>query len=229
MEDKETLAKSLSCTRACNNVLQKQPNNEYGICVRHVCTFAHSLEELNDPMCQFDTTCRFQYGTVGQNHKCMFRHSNETRGDWLKRTGQKLPDLPPTSEKTRKPTPPKVVKTLGSGYSTENNLTTPATKISLTTPTTPQKIVWNNQNPIITSIPKRLDLEDSDVISKESSSSEYDRRKSSIRHNQSRSCRRNIHSSSKMNVIRVPTEELAKIAIQAAFDRGTYDIQIIVE
>ena len=111
MEDKEAVAKSLSCTRACKNVLQKQESGEYGVCLRHVCTFAHSLEELNDPMCGFDATCRFRHGrprrdgTVDSNGKCMFLHSDETREDWLKRTGRKLPALPATSEKTRKPTP----------------------------------------------------------------------------------------------------------------------------
>ena len=247
MEDREAMAKSLSCTKACNNVTRLQENGEYGVCYRSICTFAHSLDELNDPMCGFDSTCRFQNGhphwdgTVDPTGKCMFRHSNETREVWLKRTGRKLPDLPQTNEKTResvdqKDSRPNVEakveprvenKVLGSGYAVKSRLDTPATKITLSTPTAPLKNVRGNHvtaSRVLT--PKKLQMSSNDSSS--SDEEEHYRKRSYNRHKRSRSPKtRRI--SSDTQVIRVPTEELAKMAIQSAFDRGVYNIQVIVE
>lgn len=260
MEDKEAMAKSLTCTRACKNVTNRQENGEHGVCYRDTCSFAHSLDELNDPMCGFDATCRFRYGrprrdgTVDAKGKCMFRHTNETREDWLKRTGRKLPALPQTSEKTHKPVArkekhsthrpqqeKKEKKALGSGYTAKTNLATPATKITLTTPSAPRKIIWGkpvpeNVAPVTpvsspgksrTLTPKRLELS-----SDESSSDSRNYRKRSYhrrRRKRSRSPKTRRESKPETQIIRVPTQELAKMAIQAAFDHGVYNIQVLVE
>ena len=254
MEDKEAMAKSLTRTRACKNVTNCQENGEYGVCYRDTCSFAHSLEELNDPMCGFDTTCRFRHGrprrggTVDSEGKCMFRHSDETREGWLKRTGRKLPSLPSTSKKTSDPvahkekrmTPQPVheKKALGSGYAVKTNLATPATKIALTTPSAPRKIFWGKQVPqkvpetpvSIPLTPKRLEIS-SDSSSDSESDSRYYRKRSYRRRKRSRSpkTRRDSKSGTHVILIRVPTEDLAKMAIQAAFDHGVYNIQVLVE
>lgn len=249
IENKEDVFKSLSCTRACKNVLKRQESGEYGVCYRNVCTFAHSLDELKDPMCGFDASCRFRYGrtqrdrTVDSKGTCMFRHRDETREDWLKRTNRNLPDLPATSEKTRNPNLRKddrahsdKVKALGSGYAVKNNLATPAAKITLNTPSAPRKMPWGEKVPAVISTPvssltpKKLELMESDL-----SSSDYDshyRKRSYHRRHRKISLsprRRRLSPSSKTRVIRVPTEELAKIAIHAAFERGVYNIQVLVE
>lgn len=256
MGDKEAMAKSLTRTRACKNVTNCQENGEYGVCYRDTCSFAHSLEELNDPMCGFDTTCRFRHGrprrggTVDSEGKCMFRHSDETREGWLKRTGRKLPSLPSTSKKTRDPVarkenthkekrmtqPVQEKKALGSGYAAKTNLATPVTKITLTTPSTPRKIVWGKQVPqkvpetpvSIPLTPKRLEIS-SDSSSDSESDSRHYRKRSYRRRKRSHSPKTRRDNKSDTQIIRVPTQELAKMAIQAAFDRGVYNIKVLVE
>lgn len=102
---KDEVAKKLNCTKVCTWALKNPATGEYGTCYRQfegTCTFAHSLEELNDPMCTFDKMCKYKQGrynkegTFDVTLKCKFRHSSETREEWLKRTGKKLPDLPYT-------------------------------------------------------------------------------------------------------------------------------------
>lgn len=96
---------ALICTKPCQYVVRKEsgPDQliEYGVCYREVCTFAHSLEELNAPVCAFGERCYKQI-------RCTFWHPEaESRDDFYKRTNKPLPDLPATSEKTRQPRPAK--------------------------------------------------------------------------------------------------------------------------
>lgn len=96
-------------TRACRNCERDEDGN-YGVCTRrNPCTFAHSLEELKDPLCTWLDNChhidgRYDHHTqqLDKSRKCMFRHPHETREMYMKRTGKELPDLPPTAEHTRK-------------------------------------------------------------------------------------------------------------------------------
>ena len=46
MADKEKVAKSLTCTKACRNVTREKETGEFGMCWRKVCTFAHSEAEM---------------------------------------------------------------------------------------------------------------------------------------------------------------------------------------
>lgn len=245
MEDKELLAKSLVATKACNNVKPCEKGG-YTVCYREKCSFAHSLEELNDPMCGFDSSCRFRNGrprrdgTLDPNGKCICRHSDETRDAWLHRTGRKIPNLPETSENTRKPTSRKNTtetspKKIESNEQSKTGLVTPPTRIVVTEPKTPRKSLWDEK-------PKRFDMSESfskyrDKSSSESSSDEECRSSRRSRHTRRyyRSRRSRSRSpikhktKSESQVIRVPTKELAEMAIKAAFDRGVYNIQVLVE
>ena len=105
---KEPLYIILAGTKPCNNVVPKDGSSVYGICTRVSCSFAHSLEELRDPMCGYDTEGRTIYGKrtmngINKNKMCMFRHTNETRDEWINRTSRKVPNLPETSADSRKP------------------------------------------------------------------------------------------------------------------------------
>ena len=54
------------------------------------CKFAHSLQQLQFLKCNQDLNC-----TVFNNGGfCMYKHSNETREDWIQRTKLFRPELP---------------------------------------------------------------------------------------------------------------------------------------
>ena len=125
MADKEKVAKSLTCTKACrlvtapylkqvelNKTLPEDERKEptFGVCTRLLCTFAHSDLELQPPMCGFDGNCRFLHGKRDRktrkpipNTQCRFRHSSETVDGWRKRSGVMRTPLPETNEHSRKP------------------------------------------------------------------------------------------------------------------------------
>lgn len=238
MEDKETVAKTLTCTRACNNVKRDSPDKEFGICYRENCSFAHCLGELNDPMCGFDSTCRFRWGkpqrdgTVNAKAKCMFRHSDETREDWIKRTGRTLPDLPETDEKTRKPTARKNTETKVQDKTPVNPLKrapAPCTPLktakNMFTFTVPAETLPGT--PPVPVARKKLDFSGDSDDSQRSRRSHY-RHRSYRRNSRSRSPRGSDRKSSPLQVITVPTKELAEIAIKAAFERGIYNLQVVI-
>jgi hypothetical protein len=119
MADKEKIAKSLTCTKACRIVTEPFLNpkegtkKQFGVCTRMYCSFAHSQMELQPPMCGFDETCRFLNGKRDYYTKklipgtqCRFRHSYETVDGWLQRSGVTRTPLPETSELSRKPPNP---------------------------------------------------------------------------------------------------------------------------
>ena len=98
--DKNTLSVSLTRTKPCRLVLKK-PDGSFGVCTRDKCSFAHSHEELEIPLCMFDENCRTVYGKYDKNTNdfipntfCTFKHSFETKTQWLKRTNTVLPELP---------------------------------------------------------------------------------------------------------------------------------------
>lgn len=230
MADKEKIAASLKYTKACRAVTgpmtnpRKGEDAKFGVCTRETCTFAHSQEELNAPMCRFDPYCRIVNGKrdritnkIIPNTKCKFRHSFETINEWIFRSGVNRPPLPPTSEHSRKPQPRR------SSQRTQVLTTTP--------PVAPKKREWgppvetSKESAKKTTVKKSTRKNDDSSSDSESDSSSSDsdsdykrRRHSSIR-----------KSKSRRQVIRVPTKELATIAIQAAFDRGQYNVQVIVE
>ena len=237
MADKEKVAKSLACTKACHNVVRDKETGEFGVCWRKVCTFAHSEEELQPPRCSFDLTCRFKQGRNDRKTRklipgsqCKFHHSDETIEEYYKRSGTKLPDLPPTSEKTRKIPEDKNSSKPDKTTMKKFNAAPPPTTSPTSTPS-PDKVLESSprswgEEPSHKRRP--YDSEgDSSSSESESSDDEDHRRRRSLE----RSHR--ISSPSKKSpapqIIRVPTKELAAIAIKAAFDRGQYNVQILVE
>jgi len=86
--------RDLFFTVPCRHVSKK--DGKYGCCSRDVCVFAHSLEELRIVSCHFGMKC------TRRETNCYFIHEGESREEYYKRTGKFQPDLPPTSEDTRK-------------------------------------------------------------------------------------------------------------------------------
>jgi hypothetical protein len=123
MKNKSELAKTLTCTKACQYVLKKVDEetgveaDDHGVCYRETCTFAHSIAELQLPPCAFGDKCirrngfkDFNTGNVDKTRKCQFCHPGETADQFYTRTGRDKPDLPATSDKSRQPKPKAVLK-----------------------------------------------------------------------------------------------------------------------
>lgn len=199
---------SLYCTKACNFSVKNTDTGKYGKCIRYKCTFAHSLEELQDPKCVFDSNCKYQWGYYdnmdgllydNEDDRCPFIHSNETRDEWIKRTGKKLPDLPYSIKKS---------PVLGNGYVKKCNPSTPPTRITLKTPSTPVKEKIQQRVGAIKNLSKEFEDTTPDKKSCEKSS---------------------ISSAKEIYIIKVPNENLAAIAINSAFEKGVFNIQVIIE
>ena len=113
---KEEIKKLLSCTSPCKWVTGT--NGKFGTCYRPNCNFAHSMQSFKPPPCKFEDSCRFIHGvkdtkgTLIKESKCTrFHPCDKTITLWLKRSGVTPPNLPPTEEESRKPTPPKTTPT----------------------------------------------------------------------------------------------------------------------
>ena len=91
----ETSNDSFLFTKPCKNVTDNTKEEEFGVCTRSVCTFAHSLEEFRIPKCRFLHNCR--------SSTCKFLHPDETTDEWTLRTGENLPHLPLTNVNSRQP------------------------------------------------------------------------------------------------------------------------------
>jgi hypothetical protein len=283
VSDKEKIAKALVRTKACRCVTDGATDEGiFGICYRDHCTFAHSMDELQAPPCQFDDNCRFKNGRrnlatgdIIPDSECKFLHSTETIAEWMKRARITPPKIPTTSEKSRQPKPPDnsnptvIISENFSNMSitpptsVSNMSITPPTSVSkksITPPTsvskksiTPspykQKIgssKWDERphgisssRPIHTKklIKKVYDnysdssdsdshSSSSDSYSSSSDSSDCEPTKKRIRTRKSSTTK--FNKESVMHIIKVPTNELAEIAIKAAFDRGVYNIQVTV-
>jgi hypothetical protein len=84
-------------TKPCNHVCivdKKETPGVYGVCYKDVCNFAHSMEELQFVLCNFDQNCI--------NERCGYYHSFETKEGFVKRTNKKLPNLPKDNTLSRK-------------------------------------------------------------------------------------------------------------------------------
>ena len=182
MADKEKVANSLKCTKGCRMVTDPYINpkegvpQQFGVCTRVVCTFAHSEEELQLPVCGFDGNCRFmsgkrdhRTGKIIPGTQCRFHHSGETVDEYYERSKVARTVLPLTNEHSRKP-----------------------------------------QVPLFKSTPiKSTPIKSTD---------------SHVKHTES------THTeSTTAYVIRVPTKELAAVAIKAAIERGQYNLQVLVD
>ena len=100
-------------TRICRAIGWQVGEDEkkvLGCCRRQWCTFAHSKQELRDPLCRWNDRCN-NYNT-GTHRECSHRHTCETRVEYYDRTFKVLPDfLPETNEKSRIPTDSTIPKT----------------------------------------------------------------------------------------------------------------------
>lgn len=220
MANKDKVAKSLSCTKACRNIQRDPETGKFGVCYRSYCTFAHSMDELQPARCSFDLACRFKNGRIDWNtrvitpgSKCKFRHSDETIDQYYARSGMTRPDLPLTNEETRKiPEQPKE-----------------QVKVSVKEQVKEQVKVQVKEQKVsrsyISYMSSDSESEDSDS---EDSESEEERRR---RMKKERKARKSKKSSPKndIQIIRVPTKELAEIALKAAFDRGQFNVQVLIE
>ena len=227
---------------------------QFGVCTRPECTFAHSLEEMQVPSCLFDANCRFIHGKIDRSTRkkipdthCRFRHSFETINEWIKRSGVKRDPLPETSECSRKPRSFTPVDTTIN----ENPNQRIAIPVAIAKPkqqtAIPVAIAKPKQQ---TAIPEpvkqrtrrsrwdekpQVDDSSSDDSSSDDSSSDdsnsdgYSSDDSRSNNSRRRPTRRIQRSDKKEYVIRVPTKELAEIAIKAAFERGQYNIRVCVE
>ena len=234
MADKEKVAASLVRTKACRMVTEPFLNPKegeepkFGVCTRANCSFAHSQEEIQPPPCGFDKTCRMIHGKVDRNtgkkipnSNCKFHHSFETVEEWLKRSGQKPEPLPETNEFSRKPIP--------FTSKTPNNEPTNTSPDNL--PIKNRKSRWDQKPvaPVKTTKnrTKKSSSESSSDSSSSSSDSEYDHK--SQRSSDRIKRRTTPLKNNNEQVIRVPNQELAKMAIQMAFESGNYNIRVIVE
>jgi hypothetical protein len=107
MDNNHEFSRTRDYTMGCYAVVKK--DGQYGVCRRQGCTFAHSLEEIKDPLCSFGDKCHHingkqaYDGTVDVNTKCRFRHPQESREKYYNRTAKVPQDLP----KTYTPPPPR--------------------------------------------------------------------------------------------------------------------------
>lgn len=258
MADKEKVASSLTRTKACRIVtgpfLNPKEGEEpkFGVCTRENCSFAHSESERQAPLCGFDGNCRFIHGKIDRNtdkkipnSNCMFRHSSESVNDWIKRSGVKLDPLPKTNEFSRKPrqSTSNFKTDIKSVDITDTTVVTsktspiklfvpkserpekPTTEIN--TPVKVRKSRWDQKtNSIpVTPVTPIKETKSRRKISYSSSDSSSDSESETESNHKSKS----KTDKNKEQVIRVPNQELAKMAIQMAFESGNYNIRVVVE
>ena len=265
MADKGKVATSLTRTKACRLVTDPFLNpkvgetQQFGVCTRPQCTFAHSLEEMQVPSCLFDTNCRFIHGKIDRSTRkripdtrCRFRHSFETINEWIKRSGVKRDPLPETSEYSRKPravTPidttinenpkqriaiPVAISKPKQQSVTPVVIPEPVKQQTVITAAIPEPVKqrtrrsrWDEKPQVDESSSDESNSDDSS--SDESSSDGYSSDDSRSNRSRRRPTRRIQRSDKKEYVIRVPTDELAAIALKAAIERGQYNIRVCVE
>lgn len=113
VQSKEEFVDNLQYTKPCQFCVKKKVEGkdcEWGVCYREVCTYAHSLEELQIAPCSFRDRCMKKDGCLdrktgkvdgNKKFRCQFKHPGETNDEYYERTGIEKPNLPETSEKTR--------------------------------------------------------------------------------------------------------------------------------
>ena len=73
----------------------KRPNGTWNICKnKSYCRYAHSIKELRCLQCNLDSKCS-KYNNKGI---CMYKHTSETRDEWISRTNMYRPELPLTND-----------------------------------------------------------------------------------------------------------------------------------
>ena len=111
-KSKEEIATTLRRTKPCQFVMRKSKQEEFGVCTREICNFAHSQAELVLPSCLYGDKC-FKKNPKKGFQTCEYVHPGETTEDYYKRTGFDHYDLPETNIKTRKPTKNKLGGKIG--------------------------------------------------------------------------------------------------------------------
>jgi hypothetical protein len=230
LNDKISTRNRLLRTKICNNI---QPNErgEFGVCFRKYCDFAHSLEELKDPMCLFDSNCRNLQGRINRdgsiqpNSQCSFRHGFETREEWLTRTGKTLPILPRTSENTRKP----IVSTPENTRPLTNN--PPQAPVKAPQAPQAQPVYQAPQTPQAQPVYQAPQTPQAQPVYQAPQPPQPvyqapQQPQSQLLCSYVEPKRLDFNST---KVISVQSKELAEIAIKAAFDRGVYDIRVVIE
>lgn len=69
----------------------KMKNGTWSTCKKmKTCKFAHNILELKSLQCNSDENCKM----FKQGGMCIYKHSNETREEWLFRTQMYRPEMP---------------------------------------------------------------------------------------------------------------------------------------
>jgi hypothetical protein len=253
MADKARIASSLTRTKACRLVTEpfvspkEGEEPKFGVCTRPHCSFAHSVEELQAPICGFDGNCRFINGKIDNKTRkkipgsqCRFWHTHETIGEWLKRSGVERDPLPETNDLSRQPRTMSIDTTFENiKHSTppvqqtqaQNTLIEHTSKPEIRKP---RKSRWD-EKPEEKLVEKPVEnkngrKEKHYSSSDDESSSDENQSDSSSESDYDSECEKKKRGSKNTSyVIRVPTKELAEMAIKAAFDRGQYNLRIVVE
>lgn len=234
MADKDKIAKALSYTKVCRNIQRDPKTGKFGVCYRAYCTFAHSIDEFQPALCSFDSACRFKYGrvidwntrTIAPGSKCKFRHSDETIDQYYARSGMTRPDLPLTNEETRKiPEPTKEQVKVPVKVPVKEQLKEKVEekpKEEVKEQPKEQKVSRRSYDSDMSSDSESSDSESSD------SESDEERRRRLKKERKARKCKKSSPKND-IQVIRVPTKELAEIALKAAFDRGQFNVHVLIE
>ena len=188
-------------TKACFHVITNGSNCEWGVCTYSGCRFVHSRSEWNDPPCTWGNNCRWINGRAGVD-------------------GCKIPD---TQCKFRHPCETsaewiKRSKTVRPSLpNTSENTHQPTKTPTKTLVKTPTKTLV--KTPEVTQIPFN-----NQTASRTPKKSRWDEKP-----DQSILSFMAQKTTNQTQTIRVPTKELAEFAIKTAFDRGQYNINIVVE
>ena len=218
LENKQQMATKLQFTQPCKH-LKQDAQGVWTACFREVCTFAHSLDEYKCPPCQFDKNCRFRYGrynnqgVLDKQAACRFKHGNETVEQWCNRIQKPLPHLPQTNEQTRKP-------------KKEESLD----KEPLDCPQEERRIPMHK--PIVYPLVRK------NKVMSTSFELEHPRKEKTNRYTsdsesesdyKSRKRRERKNNKQPERIVRVPTEALAKMALTSLFEKGVFNVKVVIE
>jgi hypothetical protein len=221
LADKNILSATLARTKPCRLVIKKENSDNFGICTREECSFAHSQEELELPICMFGEKCRLVYGKkdiktndIIPNSSCVFKHPFENIDEWIKRTNTVIPELPKTRKESR--------------LHLKNNLKPPiiqkipaVEKIKQPSKEQPSKEQPSKEQPSKEQPSKEQPSKEQP--SKEQPSKYFKSSYSDIIQNKQN------HKEDKISIINVPSKELAQFALKSLFELGIYNVKIVVE
>ena len=236
MADKARIASSLTRTKACRLVTEpfvspkEGEEPKFGVCTRPHCSFAHSVEELQAPICGFDGNCRFINGKIDNKTRkkipgsqCRFWHAHETICEWLKRSGVERDPLPDTNDLSRQPRSLNIDTTFENIKDSTPSVQNTRAETSKPEIRKPRKSRWDEK-------PDEKPVENKNVKKNGRKEKHYSSSDDESQSDYDSECEKKKHSSKNTSyLIRVPTKDLAEMAIKAAFDRGQYNIRIVVE